>query len=1036
MTFSFKDVEDKIQKFWDSKEIYKKAKKQASKSKKIFRFIDGPPYASGAIHLGTAWNKSMKDMILRYKRMTGFNPNDQPGFDCHGLPIEVQVEKRLGIKSKQEIESKVGVNEFIKKCKEFAEENMGSMTKDFQRLGVWQSWGDPYYTFKNEYIEGVWFGLKHAHQEKLLYKGEKVLTWCARCATALAKHELEYKNIKENSIFVKFPLKKEEKTYLLIWTTTPWTIPLNLAVMVHPEFDYVKVETEDGENLIAAKSLISAIMGHVGKKFKIVEEFKGADLKGWEYKHPLEKEVPEQKEFKHKIVLSKDYVSLDAGSGLVHCAPGCGPEDYLIAKKNDLPIFSPVSESGYYEVKAGEYCGKFVKSKDTEKEILNDLKEKGVLLDEAKVEHEYPHCWRCKLPVIFRATKQWFIAASKLRNKMLKENKKVKWMPNWGGTWFNNWLEELDDWCISRQRFWGTPLPIWACKCGEFEVIGTVKELKKRARIIRLKDIDLHIPTINEFIFKCRKCKEPMHRIPDVLDVWIDSGAATWASLDYPSNKKRFEKNFPMDFILEGKDQIRGWFNSLMAFSLILKNQTPYKAVYMHGFTTDEKGRKFSKSLGNGVAPHEVIDKYGADVTRFYLIGATPAGQDIKFVWEEVKNIYKNMNVMWNTYRFIKQNMELEGYKHKEPGNLKIEDKWILSSLNTLIREVTDDLEDYNLERVPKKILDFFVNKFSRVYLKLVKDRLYSSKKKDKLIVLSVLDCVTSSLLPIFAIICPFLAEQMYQDLKQYLNEKAESVHLLKWPKPGRSNQKLEEQMSTTQDILQLILSAREKAGIGLRWPVLEIMIVGDTKIKKPLTHFQDLILSQSNIKVLSYSKKKPSFVRQRTVLNFDKLGPKYGQNFPVLARKVLELSIEYIQRQLEEKGKIKIDADGLAFNITKEDLKFEDTLPNKWIGSESKGITIYLNTEETEDLYKEGLTREMIRRVQDLRKKLKLDRKDQVKLFIVCSEDTEGLLEDTVDRIAQRTSSEIHFSRLDTQGDISDEFKIRDRKIKIAIKK
>jgi isoleucyl-tRNA synthetase len=1032
MTLNLKEVEEEILKFWDNNQIYQKAKKAVSRKKK-FKFIDGPPFVSGKIHLGQSMNKALKDLVLRYKRMKGFHPNDQPGYDCHGLPIEVQVDKKLGIKNKKEIESKIGVENFLKESKKFAIKYADIMKQDFRRLGVWMDWENPYMTLDNKYIEGVWWALKEAYKKKLLYKGEKVLQWCARCATALAKHELEYKTVKENSIFVKLPLKGKENEYLLVWTTTPWTIPLNMAVMVNPDLDYVKIKSDE-ETFIITKALAGAVMGVLDRKFEVLETFKGEELEGLEYTHPLEEEVPAHKKFKHKVVLSREYVTTEAGSGLVHCAPGCGPEDYIIGRKNKIPIFSPISENGIYEIDAGKYTGKFVR--DAESEILQDLKNKGVLLRETEVEHEYPHCWRCKSGVIFRATEQWFLESSKFRKKAIHVNKDVKWVPEWGGDRFNNWLKELDDWCISRQRFWGIPLPIWICECGEIEVIGTIKELKKRSKK-RPKEIDLHMPTVDQFIIKCKKCKKEMKRTPDVLDVWLDSGSAPWASLNYPSDKKGFKKNFPLDFITENSDQIRWWFNSLSIMSLITFNSKCYNVVYMGGMVRDEKGKQMHKSIGNVIHPDEIISKYGADTLRFYQISTSQPGLDPKIVWNEIKTVSNLLNVVWNTHKFIKQNMEIENYEHSGLGKLRVEDEWIISRINQTVKDVTEMFESYNLYAIPQIVLTFFVNDLSRTYLKLVKDRLYSENDKDKKTVLSVLDYTIKRVLALLAPVCPFISEQMYLNLKKYIGEDAESVHLLAWPKPerGKIDKKLNKNMAVARDLIQITMFAREKAGIGLRWPLKEVMVIAKKPVSNAMKQLMDIILAQTNIKIMTYSKTKPDFVDKKTILNFETLGPKYGKDFPILARKSMELSIENLQKKLKKEKEIKIESDGREFVLTKEDVIFEDSLPKEWVTSSGKDITVYLKTELTDDLFAEGFSREVVRRVQDLRKKLKLQKGDQVKITIIAGEDIEEMLKPFLEQVSTRTSSTIMFSTIDTKGDASQDVDIRGKKFKIAIK-
>ncbi|MBI2040654.1 MAG: isoleucine--tRNA ligase, partial [DPANN group archaeon] len=605
--------EPAIQNFWDSKNIYKKLKKKLAKAKPYF-FLDGPPYTTGAIHIGHAWNYSMKDSYRRYLRMRGFNVNDTPGFDTHGLPIEVKVEKKLGIRNKQEIVEKIGLAKFAEECQNFALENMHPMIKDFERLGVWMDWDSPYMTFKNYYIEGAWWALKKAHENNFLYEGEKVMTWCPRCGTALAKHELEYKDVTDESILIKFKIANSENEFLTVWTTTPWTIPFDLAVMVHPEFEYAKVKVGD-EIWIIAKDLVEKTMKIAGKQgSEILQIVKGKDLEGIKYIHPMAEIIPELKELSkkanvHTVILTDKYVDLQAGTGLVHSAPGCGPEDYEVCKSYGIPAYNTIDEFGNFPTSMGQFAGLVARKDDVE--FIKYLENNNILIGKTKITHEYAHCWRCYTGIVYKLTSQWFLATEKLKRDMLSENSKTHWTPDWAGSeWFTSWLDNIQDWCISRQRFWGIPLPIWRCKeCKFITVIESAQELKKNSG---RPPQNLHRPWIDEVIIKCKQCRGPMYRVPDVMDVWLDSGAAPWASL---ADQKK-NSDAVAEFILEGKDQIRGWFNSLMALSMVARKKTSYKSVFMHGMIVDVQGRKMSKSLGNTISPYEAVDTYGADALR------------------------------------------------------------------------------------------------------------------------------------------------------------------------------------------------------------------------------------------------------------------------------------------------------------------------------------------------------------------------------------------------------------------------------------
>jgi len=863
--FEPQKVEEKILAKWKKNKIFQKAQEKNAKGER-FRFIDGPPYTTGSIHLGTAWNKVLKDMILRYKRMQGYNVRSQPGYDMHGLPIEVKVEEKLGIKNKQEIFDKVGVDKFIKECRNFALTNLDLMSDQFARLGVWLDWKNPYRTIDNSYIEGAWWALKKAHEKGLFYEAPRSITWCWRCATALAKHELEYQTRTDTSLYVKFPLKGKKNEYVLIWTTTPWTLPLNLMVAVHPDFEYAKVKVGN-EYWILAKNFVIALMGVMDKKYEVVETMRGEDLKGIEYVQPFEEDLPVLKEIKknHPNVftiqpvgddMSYGFVTLSAGSGCVHCAPGCGAEDFEVGRKLNVPAFSLVDENGNFTEEAGKYAG-LNASKDSMK-FKDFVEKKGFIVREADVEHEYAHCWRCKSPVIFRAVPNWYLRVTDLKEKMIEANKHIRWQPDWAGErWFRDWLENLQDWCISRQRFWGIPLPIWRCENGHIKVIGSREELPTKLN-------DLHRPWIDKVKFKCGECGKEMTRVPDILDVWLDSGAAPWATLPYPEKEEELAKWFPCDFITEGKDQIRGWFNSLLCLSMLSHGKASYKSVYMHGFVVDEKGMKMSKSLGNITAPEEVIEKVGSEAWRLYSIGAANDGEDMRFNWEELKEAYKALNIFWNVAQFAKY-METAGFNPEgyrlDAKKLKPEDKWILSRINTLNQRVTESFENYEFPSVPKLLREFMVEDLSRWYVKLIRDRTWvSAKGEDKLVAFKVLYKVLKKLMILSAPVLPLFAEELYLNLIKPLSKKLlESIHLIDWPSPDTKaiKPKLEAQMKIARSIVETARFAREEAKVKLRWPLNQLAVDGDDTVKKALKTFENVILEQANVKSLKSGKSK-----------------------------------------------------------------------------------------------------------------------------------------------------------------------------------
>ncbi|MBI2147975.1 isoleucine--tRNA ligase [Candidatus Woesearchaeota archaeon] len=805
-------AEEAILKHWVKEQTYEWSKDKTKKGP-AFYFLDGPPYTSGRVHIGTAWNKALKDMVLRHKRMQGFNVWDRAGYDMHGLPSEHATEKKLGIKGKAAIE-KYGVEKFVEACRQLSVDNMLVMNQDFERMGVWMDFDNAYQSIKKEFIEGVWWVIKKAHENNRLYEGLRTMTWCASCATVIAKHELEYEDVTENSIFVKFPVLGEENLFLVIWTTTPWTIPFNLAVMVHPELDYVECAvdaspehtsfepndhetdndrkdnngTDTTERWIVARALAGPLIQSVaGRKYTIIKEMKGAQLEGRRYQHPLAKDLPFLEELRsnpklHTVLLSAEYVGTDAGSGIVHAAPGCGPEDYEVGHRNGLPPVNHLNENGVFE-----NCGPFtgIRAKQDDTLIIDALKKEGALLAETSVTHSYPHCQRCHKPVIFRATRQWFFRVEDLKEEMIKENNKIRWVPDAAYNAFNSWLEHLRDNSITKQRYWGTPLPVWRCgKCANYVVVGSVKELVSEGADVPK---DLHRPWIDEVTIKCG-CGGVKKRIPDIIDVWVDAGSASWNCLDYPHTEKNFKKLFPADFILEGKDQIRGWFNLLHVASIVALKKPSFRNVYMHGFVQDALGRKMSKSLGNYILPEEVISKYGADTLRYYTIGGANPAVDLNYNFEDMKLKHNNLRVLWNLHKLVIDNAILLGVNPEEikreeaEASFKVEERYILSVLNSTIRSVTGCFNAYLLNEIPWKIERLYLE-LSRTYIQLIREKLATGEDDEKKAVVYVLYRVLLETMKLFAPAAPFITESMYLNFKNAFGLEEASIHHYSWPK-------------------------------------------------------------------------------------------------------------------------------------------------------------------------------------------------------------------------------------------------------------
>jgi isoleucyl-tRNA synthetase len=839
--YDFKTVENNVFQFWQKKKILDRVRKSL-KGKKKFFFLDGPPYTSGRIHLGTAWNQVLKDEVLRYKRMRGFDVWDRGGYDMHGLPTEHKVQAKFKLEDKKAIE-RFGIAKYIEECKKFSLEMMNQMNKDFDWLAVSLDHVNPYMPITKEFIEGEWWLVKRAHEKKRLYLGTKVMTWCYSCETALAKHELEYKNVEDDSIFVKFKVEGKNNEYLIIWTTTPWTIAYNLGVMANPELDYVK--TRVGEEVwILAKGLASLVIPNfTNYKLDIIEEFKGTKLEGLRYVHPfydvLKNKYDEIKKKSKKaftVVLSKEYVDLSAGTGLVHMAPGCGPEDYEIGMKNGIPAFNNLTEKGYYPEDMGEFSGLNAK-KDNQK-FTHALEQRGVMLASTRVEHDYAHCWRCKQPVIFRVTDQWFFKVEDLIPKMLKQSEKIKYTPPEVKERYQLWIKNLKDNSITRQRDWGTPLPVWQCKkCKDYIVIGSIAELKKLSGKIPK---DLHKPWIDEIKIKC-KCGGVKERIPDIIDVWVDSGTASWNCLFYPAKKEYKKKYWPADLVLEATEQTRLWFYMLQLASNIALGENCYKAMYTHGMLRDVEGVKMSKSLGNIISPEEVLGKYGVDTMRLYTM-TTPAGEDMSFSWEEIKLKYRELDILLNiTNYLIDYTKEVP---KTLPKKLNIEDKWILSRLNSTIKECTELLDENWLDKAPKLVEQLFLS-LSREYIQYTRYR-----TEDKTIFKIIFEVLLNTL-KMFSITCPYITEHLYQKLKEKYGLKEESIQMHTWPKynPKLINKKLEKSMTETSKIIQEILAQREKAQIGVRWPLKKAEVT--LKNSKDLKPLKKIIQNQTNIKEL-----------------------------------------------------------------------------------------------------------------------------------------------------------------------------------------
>lgn len=800
--YDHRQVEKEILSFWEKKEIMKKVNEN-NKNGEPFYFADGPPYATGQIHPGTGWNKTLKDTVCRYWRLKGRKVRAQAGFDTHGLPIEVKVEQELKIKNKNEIE-KYGMEKFIEKCKKFATKYIGVMSKQFLSLGVWLDFENPYITYKDSYIESSWQTLKMAWEKELMHEGFYVLPYCYRCETTMANYELEYGEETDPSIYVKFKVKGKENEYLIIWTTTPWTLVANMGVMAHPTHKYVKVQV-DGEVWILAKDLLDPLMELIDKSATILEEVSGRKLNDMQYEHPFQHKL--NKEYDRKVVLSDEYVSVEEGTGLVHTAPGTGPEDFIIGKRFGIEPFCPLDEKGEYTEEAGaDFVGKNVRSANLE--IIELLDSLGVLVREQRIKHRYPHCWRCKTPLIFKTTKQWFISISKIKDKMMNEITNTNWHPNFAKERFKEFVTGAPDWCISRQRFWGIPLPIWKCvSCDKVTVVGSKKELPKVK--------ELHRPYIDKIELDC-KCGNKMTRVSDVLDVWFDSGNSIWASFEKGDSESFGDR---ADVIIEGQDQIRGWFYSLLGSGVIRYNACPYKNLLMHGFFVDEHGEKMSKSVGNFIPLENILEKYGADSFRLWGMSNT-TWDELKFSWDEIKKASSDLNILSNVITF----MERFYVSSKKSSEQNAEDKWISSRLHTTIKSFNKNMKNYDLNKASKTMRSFLVDDVSRFYMKLAKDRVQRKDNADA--ALQTLFEVLFESLKMFSIFSPFISEYLYRKFfMKYMKKESLFLHSLADEDPALINTLMEKQMEIVREVATVALTARQDAGVKLRWPIRSLVV-------------------------------------------------------------------------------------------------------------------------------------------------------------------------------------------------------------------
>ena len=1041
-------IEEWVKSFWAENRIYEKARDASRVKPRKFYFLDGPPYASAKlIHVGTAWNKILKDAILRYYRMRGFNVWDQPGYDTHGLPIEVQVEKSLGIRNKKEIMERVGVSEFIERCKSFVRENMEAMTRQFREIGIFMDWENPYITYENEYIEAGWWLVKKAHERGLLYRGLRVLHWCPRCETTLADYEVsEYRLLEDPSVYVKFQVEGEDKTFFLVWTTTPWTLPANAFLMVHPEIYYVKVRVGD-EVLILAEPRLEDIMGEAGiDEYEVVDRFKGSALEGLRYKHPLEDLVPAQKELSrfHRVVLAPEAVSAREGTGIVHSAPGHGDIDFEINERLvGAPPKSLVGDNGLMTEESGVYSGLYFRG-EANRKIMEDLEARNAVFYKSTVKHRYPVCWRCKTPLLLRATGQWFIAVSKLKNEMIREAEKIEWTPSWAKSRFMNLLNNLQDWVISRQRFWGIPLPVWVCEnCGHVRVVGSLDELSKEGVE---PPRDLHRPWIDEVTLKCDKCAGRMRRVPDVIDVWFDSGIAFYASLGYP-RRSGWERLKPVDLIVEGHDQIRGWFFSLLRSGVIGFNEAPYRRVLVHGFALDELGREMHKSLGNFVSLEDLVRRYPRDVARMWILGNT-IWEDLRFSWRGLEQMTRFFTILWNVYSFASTYMGLDGFNpevtplERVREDLLPEDRWMLSRLNTLIKEYHRAFQDLRIHDAVRMVRDFMVEDLSHWYLRLVRPRVWEERDTpEKRAAYAVLYEVLKKWLLLASPLMPFITEYIYQEMFRGAEKGLpESIHLAALPEPSESyiDLGLEEDMKVARRVVEGILAARNAAGIKLRRPVKRILVAprgeGLEDSVRRMSRIISLMGNTKSVEVVGIE-----FFEQARVYSVEPDMAAIGREFKSLAPRIVEYlkaNQESVASDLLKSGRAVLEIDGAKIEIGSRHVRIRAEYPEWLKVADMEDFIVGIDTRLTRQELLEGYAREIVRRVQAMRKELALPVDASIYVWIAGDEELLAAAREMEGYIARETRA-VKISVGEPPGDAYiKEWEVDSKRVTLAIKK
>ena len=997
---NFVDREKQVEKFWKENHIFEKSMEDR-KDDPTYMFYDGPPTANGKPHIGHVLTRVIKDMIPRYRTMKGYMVPRKAGWDTHGLPVELEVEKKLGLDGKEQIEE-YGMEPFIQQCKESVWKYKG-MWEDFSStVGFWADMENPYVTYHDDYIESEWWALKEIWNKKLLYKGFKIVPYCPRCGTPLSAQEVSqgYKTVKERSAIVRFKVVGED-AYFLAWTTTPWTLPSNVALCVNPTEVYCKVKAADGYTYYMAEALLDKVLGKLGSEetpaYEVLEKYVGKDLEYKEYE-PLfacAGEAAAKQKKKAHFVTADNYVTMSDGTGIVHIAPAFGEDDSRVGRDYDLPFVQFVDGKGDMTAET-PYAGVFVKKADPL--VLQDLDKEGKLFDAPKFEHDYPHCWRCDTPLIYYARESWFIKMTAVKDDLIRNNNTINWIPeSIGKGRFGDWLENVQDWGISRNRYWGTPLNIWQCECGHMHSIGSRQELFEMSGDEKAKTVELHRPYIDEITLKCPECGGTMHRVPEVIDCWFDSGAMPFAQHHYPfENKELFEKQFPADFISEAVDQTRGWFYSLLAESTILFNQAPYKNVIVLGHVQDENGQKMSRSKGNAVDPFDALEKYGADAIRWYFYINSAPWLPNRFHGKAVQEGQRKfMGTLWNTYAFFVLYANIDNFDPTkytlDYDNLPVMDKWLLSKLNSVVKTVDDCLANYKIPESARALQEF-VDEMSNWYVRRSRERFWAKgMEQDKINAYMTLYTALVTISKAAAPMIPFMTEEIYQNLVRSVDKDAiESIHLCDFPKVEEAwiNKELEDDMEELLKIVVLGRAARNTANIKNRQPIGTMYIKADKEMGQ---FYTDIIADELNVKEVKFANDVESFISYSFKPQLRTVGPKYGKLLNGIRTALAEINGTEAMNELRSTGLLTLDINGNKVELSEEDLLIETAQTEGYVTEADGDISVVLDTNLTPELIEEGFVREIVSKVQTMRKEAGFEVMDKIHIY---AKDNDKILE------------------------------------------